>query len=296
MHVLVRKLLSFEWTHFYLLVIVMVVFSPAGVEADVSVFEVYTCEDYDEENHWPLILTSYFDVSSPGTVLWFNASYVLNADVSVRWVLPGGAIYFVDNLSMPVDYDQGWVDGVSFMPIVGEEASRNPGLWGVELYFDDVLVSLVDFNVIDKEGPDWGFFAEIVDVNVPGKVYVGQDFTVEVVVDYDFASLTLFTPGLWDPVTEDLIVEDFDEVEGEGIKAYSMIVPGVNSTGVFSIDAAAFYMYDDEWFLDDEGLVSFDVNIEERESLWFIPGYPISAILIGLVVSLIVLRYSRRYG
>ena len=261
----------------------------------VIVYEGYTCQEYDAESHIPVMLTSYFNVSSPGAFLWFNMTYVREVNVTIHWFFPNGTIYFVDDWLVPEEEQVTTlpsVDGVSYLPIAGEAPSSHLGRWRVDFFIDDVLHFSEEFNIIDKDGPDWNYYAEIVDVIVPETVFQDENFTVEVVVFYDFENYTLLTPGLWDPVTGDLIVEDFDEVVGEDTRTYSFEVMGANATGTFIIDAAAFYLYDDEWFIDEGGLVSFEVSVVERDEDWFIPGFPVEAVFAGLGLSMLSL-YKR---
>jgi hypothetical protein len=256
-----------------------------------EVFEIYTCEDYDEENHLPIILTRYFDVSGPGVMLWFNMSYFEGAEVSVRWVLPDGDEYFLDNILMPRVHEQGWIDFASRLLFGDGDDSISLGLWSVELVIEGSQAAALDFNIIDKGSSDWGYRAEIVDVKLPKKIFAGREFTVEVFVEYDFASLTLFTPGLWDPETEDLIEEKIDELDGSGSKSYRFTVKAADIVGSYVIDVAAFYEYDNEWFFDEGGLYPVEINVEEPEDTWIIPGFPASALLFGLVLSVLLVRY-----
>ena len=135
----------------------------------------------------------------------------------------------------------------------------------MELYHNDVFTADYSFNIIDRSGPDWNYSASILGVMSLETVRQNQNFTVSIEVYYNFGNMTTLTPGLWDPKTGNLFNEANDTLTGEGIKTYNIEMAMYDVSGPQTIDAAAFYLLDNEWFLDDEGLMSFDIVIEEQQ-------------------------------
>lgn len=261
---------------------------------DNTLYEALTCEEYDVETHTPADITNFFEITSPGAYFWFNISYVKDANISIVWFFPDGSIFSVDTWLTPDEElvkTLPWYDGISFMPVTGEAPSRITGKYRVELYLDDVLQIIHEFNVIDRESEDWGYRAEIVKVTSPsGSVDPREEFVVKVAVSYSFSELTVFTPGIWDPESEDLIEEDYDEVIGDGTKTYRFTIEAPSDVGTYTFDAVAFYLVDDEWFYDEDGLESFNVVVEvSNDGGWVIPGYPFEAIVVGFALSILVI-------
>jgi hypothetical protein len=261
---------------------------------DAILYEALTCEEYDVEAHTPFGITNFFEVASPGAYFWFNISYVQDAEISVEWYYPDGSIYFVDEWMIPKHESTDtrlWYDGASFLPITDEGASGITGKYSVELYFGGVLRFVHNFTLFDRSSDDWSYRAELIEVDSPsGSVNPREEFVVKLVVSYDFGDLTIFTPGIWDPETEDLIEEMYDEVEGKGTKTYRIIIQAPNTVGTYPLDAVAFYLVEDEWFYDDDGIVSFQYVVERSEDGgWEIPGYPLESILVGLIVSILII-------
>jgi hypothetical protein len=261
---------------------------------DAILYEALTCEEYDVEAHNPVDITNFFEVTNPGVYFWFNISYVEDANISVVWFFPDGSISYLNSWVIPdeelVDTFP-WYDGISILPIVGEEPSEITGKYRVELWVENVLQISHEFNVIDKESGDWIYRAELVEVNGPSKsVNPREEFVVKLVVSYSFGDLTIFTPGIWDPETEDLIEEIYDELEGEGTKTYRLTIGAPSTVGTYTLDAVAFYLVEDEWFYDDDGIVSFEYTVEKGErGEWEIPGYPLVSIVAGLILAILII-------
>lgn len=261
---------------------------------DATLYEALTCEEYDVDAHFPVGVTNFFEVTSPGAYFWFNISYVQDAEISVVWFFPDGSISFVDTWLIP---DEEFVDtfpsydGISFLTIVGEAPSGITGKYRVEFYVENVLQVTHELNIFDRKSDDWIYRAELVEVNSPSKsVNPREEFVVKLVVSYNFGDLTIFTPGIWDPETEDLIEEIYDEVEGEGTKTYRLTIEAPSTMGTYTLDAVAFYLVEDEWFYDEDGIVSFEFAVEKGDDGgWEIPGYPLESFIVGFVLAILVI-------
>ena len=95
------------------------------------------------------------------------------------------------------------------------------------------------------------------------------------------------TPGLWDPESGFLFNEVYENVTGEGIRIYD-IEMAVFETGQYTVDATAFYQIDNEWFIDDEGFMSFEVNIEAEQGQSIL--IYIGALVLIIVLAVVFLR------
>jgi hypothetical protein len=118
-------------------------------------------------------------------------------------------------------------------------------------------------------------------------------FTVYVDVQYSFENETLLTPGVWDAETEELYKEYYDWVEGEGTKRYILGLNTLNNTGVFHMEATAFYLVSNEWLIDDGGFWSFDLEVMEPEPEPSFPLTPMAFILLAIVTYTIYKIRSR---
>ena len=168
---------------------------------------------------------------------------------------------------------------------------KRQGLWRVEVHTGEIIQASHEFNIIDKNSDEWGYGAKIISVKAPESVIENENFTVSITILYNFKASTLLSPGLWDVETENLIVETFDEVSGENTKTYELSAKAVSYTSNYSIEAAAFYLVEDEWFIDDNGLSRFDITIMKIRT-----RSTIEILLAGVVVLGVVFYILYRMG
>jgi len=95
------------------------------------------------------------------------------------------------------------------------------------------------------------YTAEIDDVQVPGTIGLDEEFLLDVTVSYDFDEETDIVLVLNDPVTESIIVETQDTLEGTGSKVYSFDMTSPSVVGVYEMDVMVSYFNGLEW--DDSG-------------------------------------------
>ena len=116
----------------------------------------------------------------------------------------------------------------------------------------------------------------------PEKVTQDKNFTVSVTVHYRFAELTNLSLGLWDTVTKYPIIEKNMKASGEDTITPRLEATAPEEPGNYTLDAAAFYQYADEWFIDEEGIVRFWVVVEKPNP--FLGGQAITVAVFLLVI------------
>jgi len=98
------------------------------------------------------------------------------------------------------------------------------------------------------------YSAWIVDVVAPSEVYVGEEFTVDLTVSYDFTVATEIMPGVFEYGTHETLV-------GTGTKTYSFVLDAPEE-GVLSLSAAVLYTVEGELIHNDVDWVEyFDVQV-----------------------------------
>ncbi len=82
----------------------------------------------------------------------------------------------------------------------------------------------------------------------PETASTGEVVTVELVVSYDFDTTFLLSPGVFDPVGEEYITEEFVEVTGTGTEEMSLSfnAPSVEGEYVFIVDM--YYQNGTDWY------------------------------------------------
>jgi len=250
---------------------------------------ILTCKTYDIEQHIPIDVTNFFEVSSPSAILWFNTSNVQEKNVSIQWHQPNGAVYYVENLNMDNESAQEHI-GASTLHINGKDASTYTGKWTVKVYFNEIFQASHIFTIYDRNSEEWNYFAEIIDVKSPNQpINPNEEFIVEVTISYQFGTNTVLTPGLWDPENMELYTEGFDEVEGSGTSTYKLRIQAPSEVGTYTIDVTAYYLVEDDWFLDNAGYKNFKIivaNVADPEGIkWdqIIPIFVCFIIAAGLV-------------
>jgi hypothetical protein len=213
-------------------------------------------------------------------------SFIPGMNLTAVWRYPNSTIYSKESRVIPgLNYFETlWRDEVFYIKIAEDKPSQVTGKWTVELYHNDVFTSDYSFNIIDRSGPDWDYSASILSVESPESVRQNQNFSVSIEVYYNFGNMTTLTPGLWDPETGNLFNEVNDTLMGEGIKTYEIEMAMYDFSGPYTIDAVVFYLMDNEWFLDDEGIMSFDIVIEEQgQSTLIYVGALVLVVLLAVV-------------
>lgn len=78
-------------------------------------------------------------------------------------------------------------------------------------------------------------------VTSPETVQPGEVVTVDLVISYDFDSLTTISPGVYDPITDSYLVEDGLDVSGAGTGSISLSfdAPTIDGEYVFIVDLYA---------------------------------------------------------
>jgi hypothetical protein len=223
-------------------------------------------------------------------------SFTPGINISTVWVSPDSTIIQNESRIMPPInfYDFFWRDETFIMPIADKSPSLSTGNWTVELYQNGELAEVYSFNIIDRSGPEWNYYAEILSIESPEKVMPDENFTVTLEIYYNFGVPTTLTPGLWDPKTGNLFNEVIDRVQGEGTKTYNIEMAIYDYIGPYTIDATAYYLVDDEWFIDDKGLASFDLIIGGQPSKT--GYYTLIAGFVFIVILVICLRYGFKKG
>jgi hypothetical protein len=256
----------------------------------VEVYEILTCMEYDALHHVPNGVRDYFEYSYPSVTLWVNMTMTGDENITVLWLSPEGSLAHRGAGSEAYEGTY-WQEIISVLPLDGFRDLL--GVWSVELWVNDMPLANYSFSVIDKDSETWGLHARIVGLDSPSKVSPDTNFTVSLTVFYRFRSLTVITPGLWNPDDESLIVEDHDELEGEGTKVYGFTVQSPSEPGDYTVDAAVFYLYDDEWFIDEGGLSSFQVTVESGPGLYTL-GNALVAVTVLVTVVAVFMIWKRR--
>jgi len=278
----------------FTLLILPNVLSPYQAKCEELLLDVLTCEEYDTETYEPLGITNFFEVQSPGALFWFNTTYIQDTEISILWYPQEGDIYYEDNWTMNYEENtNSWYVDSSYLQIYDQEPAEYQGTWYINLYLDDIYQASHNFTIYDID--EWGYYAEIIEVNTPtDSINPNEEYLVEIKISYQFDTNTVLTPGLWDPEEYDLIAEEIDEVEGSGTSTYKLYPMAPNEIGTYSIDAAAFYLVEDEWFIDDAGLVGFEITVGINTENEGIQWDQIIPIVLCFIAALALVLYQRR--
>ncbi len=167
--------------------------------------------------------------------------------------------------------------------LAGSTRSYGAGFWDVYLVKTD-----------SKGGEEDTYTALIVGLEAPYEVEAGESFTMELTVSYEFTIPTEMSPGIYDVETETFIAEVYETLEGEGTKTYIFELTAPEEETTWALTAGVWYHSEGELLHDEVGWVeSFNIQvIELNENGGGIPGFPIEAIIIGLLIGFTLL--SRR--
>jgi len=136
--------------------------------------------------------------------------------------------------------------------------------------------------------------ATLVDVDYPSEAYVGESLNVELTVDYEFTEPTKVGPGIFDVVADKWLAEPSEILEGNGSRIFYFELTAPSEEMDWALQASVWYISEGDWRHDDANYVeSFVIQvIELDENGGGIPGFPIEAIIIGLLIGFSLL--SRR--
>lgn len=133
--------------------------------------------------------------------------------------------------------------------------------------------------------------ASVVDLEAPYDVFVGEVFSVEFTVFYEFTVPTEISPGIIDVETEAWLAEEFETLVGEGTKTYSFELTAPEDETTWSLEASAWYKLEGEWTHDEEEYSdAFEISVVEEEDGGGggIPGFPYLSIALGLIIVLLL--------
>ena len=114
--------------------------------------------------------------------------------------------------------------------------------------------------------PERHAHASILNLKAPYEVYVGESFTVNLTVSYDFSLATYVGAGISDPEIVAWVELEYKTFYGEGTEAYSfeLMAPEEETTQIF--EASVWYYSEDEWIHGEVDWVeSFDIKVIEPE-------------------------------
>ncbi len=130
-------------------------------------------------------------------------------------------------------------------------------------------------------------------VETPSEVYVGEVFTVEVTVSYEFTAPTEMSPGIYDVEAETWIAEEFETLVGDGTKTYSFELTAPDAAKTWELEADVFYLVGGNWIVDrGSSPRAFSVEVVSGDSMpwdWLL-DLPIEYLaIIGLVVLILLI-------
>lgn len=143
------------------------------------------------------------------------------------------------------------------------------------------------------------YSAFIVDVEAPSQVFTGESFTVEITVSYEFTYPTELGPVVFDVEPELWISGNHETLVGEGTKKYSLELTAPDEETTWILEASVGFYSEEGWTYDENGSVeAFEVAVKLVEEVdnggGEIPGFPVSAIVLGISLAFLILTNSRR--
>ncbi len=190
-----------------------------------------------------------------------------DSDGNLLWETTFGGNGDDRGYSVQVTGDGGYI-------ITGTTSSSGAG--GADVY----LVKVGSQGLVEET-----YSALVVDFEAPSEVYVGEVFTVEVTVSYEFTIPTEMSPGIYDVETETWMAEEYETLVGEGIQTYSFELTAPEEATTWSLEADVWYNVEDEWAQNEQGSwEAFEVSVVEEGGGWEIPGFPYLSIAVGLII------------
>ena len=128
-------------------------------------------------------------------------------------------------------------------------------------------------------------------------MYVGEPFTVNLTVSYDFSLATYVGAGISDPEIAAWVELEHETLYGEGTVAYSfeLIAPEEETTQIF--EASVWYYSEDEWIHGEvDWIDSFVIKVIEPEPEKInvgISGFPFISVIMGILVGGLFLGFQR---
>ncbi len=106
------------------------------------------------------------------------------------------------------------------------------------------------------------YSASVLGVVYPSEVYVGDSFTVDVAVSYDFTVPTRMFSGISDLDVGGWVAEEYETLVGTGTKTYTFDLTSPEEETTWGLNAAVWYVVDGVYVHDDTGYsVAFEVPV-----------------------------------
>jgi hypothetical protein len=144
----------------------------------------------------------------------------------------------------------------------------------------------------------------VLDSDYPESVVRGENFDVETTVEYNFPTEVDNTTleveimvGIWDHSVQEFISTYNDTVNGNGTREYTFTLrfPDDYEPGTYTFDASVLYNLGAGWFhMEENWKETFEIQVKEEGGGGFqIPGHPLEAVILGLGISVILLKVLR---
>lgn len=156
-----------------------------------------------------------------------------------------------------------------------------------------IFISLVPVQAQELSENELGVV--VLDVKSPETIELGGLIRVNVTVEYNFPAEIEIITGIWDHSIQNFIEQYNETVIGHDTIEYEFILRFREDiqAGTYTFDANVLYKIGEEvYHLEDNWMKSFEIDVIEPKSQGFkIPGFPIEAIIIGLVCFIFVIRF-----
>jgi len=133
---------------------------------------------------------------------------------------------------------------VSVTALPGTYVLTVRGVSGSTIHYCTVTLTIVGEKVYNLK---------ISDLNAPSQVAEGQDFLVDVSVDYSFAFNTTIFVGVWDYDEESIIAGGVDDVTQTGTQIYVLQLSPPDWSLLWDLAAVVLYWNGTDWEYDPEG-------------------------------------------
>lgn len=121
-----------------------------------------------------------------------------------------------------------------------------------------LIISTILVPVIHGQVQEVGIYGIWTDQDI---YQPGQTITVTVELGWDFPSVTQISPGIYDPLTEEYLVEDFYNVEDSGYNNVTLSFTSPDTDGVYEYEVDVYYD-DDGWQMSDTGYEEYTITIQ----------------------------------
>jgi hypothetical protein len=118
---------------------------------------------------------------------------------------------------------------------------------------------------------------------------------VELTVSYEFTIPTDVILGIYDVETEIWLAEEVEALVGEGTRTYSILMTAPPEKHMWDLEAGVRYYLEGDLMHDEvDWKESFVIQVREfDEKSDGIPGFPIEAIIIGVLIGFSLLSRTR---